>query len=97
MSRRLILSLLCVSAVVVFVQFSSANSRLTVNEATSRFLIQDRPVVVLDVVNPAPQILSARLYLDLMDPADNSRGRAVRDVMLQPGSNRLSTDRKSVV
>lgn len=91
MSRRLILSLLCLSAVVVFVQLSSANSRITVNESASRFLIQDQAIVVLEIANPTQQNLAVRLNLELVDPSDAPRGRAVRDVVLQPGSNRISS------
>ena len=47
MSRRWLLSLLCLLAVVVFVQLSSARSGLSVNEAATKFLIQDQVVVVL--------------------------------------------------
>jgi hypothetical protein len=91
MGRRLILSLLCLFAVVVFVQLSTANSRITVNESASRFLVQDQAIVVLEVVNPAKQNLSVRLNLELVDPSDAPRGRAVRDVVLLPGSNTISS------
>jgi hypothetical protein len=91
MSRRLILSLLCVSAAVVFVQLSSANSRFTVNEAATKFLIQDQTIVILEIVNPAKQNLSVHLNLEIVDPKDVTRGRALRDVMLQPGVNKVSS------
>jgi hypothetical protein len=90
MSRRLILSLLCVSAAVVFVQLSSANSRFSVNEAATRFLIQDQTSVVLEIENPAKQNLSVRLNLELLDPDESTRGHSLRDVVLRPGVNKVS-------
>ena len=47
-------------------------------------------MVVLEVVNPANQSLSVRLKLELLDPDDDTRGLAVRDLTLQPGVNQLS-------
>jgi len=90
MSRRLILSLLCVSVAVVFVQLSSANSRFSVNEAATKFLIQDQTLVVLEIVNPAKQNLSVRLNLELVDPDEVTRGRSWRDLVLRPGVNKVS-------
>lgn len=90
MSRRWLLSLLCLSAVVVFAQLSSARNGLTVNESATKFLVQDQTVVVLEVVNPATKNLPVHLILELLDPQDSSEGRAVRNVDLQPGVNRLT-------
>lgn len=103
MSRRWLLSLLCLSAAVVFVQFSAAHSPgslrdqtasgvsgLRVNEQATRFLIQDQTIVLLEVSNPARQHLSAQLKLELLDPEDGTRGMAVHNIALQPGLNKLS-------
>ncbi|HWN11394.1 MAG TPA: MG2 domain-containing protein [Pyrinomonadaceae bacterium] len=90
MSRRWLLSLLCLSFVVVFVQLSSANSSLRVNESATRFLVRDYATVLLEVVNPAAQKVSARLHLELLDPKDVGRGITVRVVELQPGLNKLT-------
>src|ERR1044072_4423386 len=90
MSRRWLLSLLCLSAALIFVQLSAANSSLLVNESATKFLIQDETIVSLEVVNPANHHLPVRLKLDLLDPKDNSRGFAVRQLTLSPGLNKLS-------
>src|SRR6185436_10317751 len=90
MSRRSFLSLVCLGIAVVFVQLSSANTRFSVNESATKFLIQDQTVVLLEVVNPAPQSLRVKLQLDLLDPKDLIEGRAVRELALQPGINKLS-------
>jgi hypothetical protein len=90
MSRRWLLSLFCLSAALVFVQLSAANSGLRVNEPATRFLIQDRTIVLLEVANPANQNLSVHLKLELLDPQDVTRGLAVRELALQPGINKLS-------
>jgi len=90
MSRRSFLSLVCLTIAVVFVQLSSANTRFSVNESATKFLIQDQTVVLLEAVNPAPQSLRVKLQLDLLDPKDLIEGRAVRELTLQPGVNQLS-------
>lgn len=90
MSRRWLLSLLCLSAAVAFVQLSTAQSGLRVNESATRFLIQDQTIVQLEVVNPETQKLPVHLRLELLDPKDNVRGLAIRDLLLQPGTNKLS-------
>jgi len=90
MSRSWLLSLLCLSFALVFVQLSAANSGLTVDEPATRFLIQDQTIVSLEVVNPANQNLSVQLKLELLDPDDDTRGLAVRVLTLAPGLNKLS-------
>ena len=90
MSRRWLLSLLCLSAAVAFVQLSTAQSALRVNESATRFLIQDQTLVQLEVVNPVSQKLPVHLKLELLDPKDDTRGLAIRDLLLQPGVNKLS-------
>src|SRR6267142_7216423 len=90
MSRRWLLSLLCLSVALVFVQLSRANDGLRVNESATRFLIQDQTIVVLEVVSPETQNLPVHLKLELLDPKDLTRGLAVRDVALQPGAKKLS-------
>ena len=55
MSRKWLLSLVCLSAAVVFVQLSRANDGLRVNESATRFLIQDQTIVELEIVNPESQ------------------------------------------
>jgi len=90
MSRKWLLSLLCLSAAVVFAQLTTANSALRVNESATRFLIQDQTIVLLEVVNPESETLPVQLKLELLDPKDDARGLAARSVALQPGINKLS-------
>ncbi len=90
MSRRWLLSLLCVSAALVLAQLSAARSGLLVNESATQFLIHDQPLVLLEVNNPAAQNVPARMKLDLLDPKDVARAMAVRDLVLRPGVNKLS-------
>lgn len=90
MSRRWLLSLLCLSSAVVFVQLATANSSLRVNESATRFLIQDQTIVVMEIVNPESQSVSVQLKLELLDPKDDTRGLAARVVALEPGLNKLS-------
>ena len=94
MSRRWLLSLLCLSVVAValtiFVQLSSAAVGLSVNESATRFLIQDRTIVVLEVNNPTSQEVPVQLKLELIDPDDVTRGVAITDLWLKPGANKLS-------
>lgn len=90
MSRRWLLSLLCLSAAVLCTQLTAAKTSLHVNEAATKLLIQDQTIVALEVVNPDSQNVLVRLKLDLLDPKDQTRGLAVRDENLKPGVNRLA-------
>ncbi len=90
MSRRWLLSLLSLSAAVVFVQLSSANTAFRVNESATRFLIHDQKIVVMEVNNPADRSLAVGLKLELLDPKDALRGLALRKFELKPGVNKLS-------
>jgi hypothetical protein len=90
MSRSWLLSLLCLCAAVVFVQLSLAEGRLSVNEPATKFLIQDQPLVALEVVNPTTANLPVKIRLDLLDPDDAIRGRVTQETLLRPGVNKLS-------
>ena len=90
MSRRWLLSLLCLSAAVVFAQLSSASTALRVDESATRFLIRDQGVVLLEVSNPAAQNLATGLKLELLDPKDAVRALTVRELVLKPGLNKLA-------
>jgi hypothetical protein len=90
MSRRWLLFPLCLLLAVAFVQLSTANTGLRVNESATRFLIQEQTIVSLEVINPASRNVSVHLKLELLDPGDATRGRAARDETLKPGANKLS-------
>ncbi|HSS18502.1 MAG TPA: alpha-2-macroglobulin family protein [Pyrinomonadaceae bacterium] len=89
MRRKLLLSLFCLCCALFFVRFATATDSLRVNEKASKFLIQDLPTVALEVVNPATGTIKAQLKLELLDPRDNTRGVATRDIALQPGVNKV--------
>ncbi|MBC8032194.1 MAG: carboxypeptidase regulatory-like domain-containing protein [Pyrinomonadaceae bacterium] len=90
MSRRWLFSLLGLSLAVFFVQLVTATSGLRVNEAATRFLIEDQVIVILEVVNPLSQELSVHLRLELLDPDDAAQGSGVRNFALRPGLNKLT-------
>ena len=87
MSRKWLLSLLCLSAAITFAQLSTATSVLSVNESATRFLVEDQVAVAIEVVNPTKQRADARLKLDLLDTSDVVRGIANRVESLKPGLN----------
>ena len=90
MSRRWLLSLLCLCFALVFVQFTTANNSLRVNESATKLLVRDHATVVLEVVNPAEENVLAHLSLELLDPKDAVRGVNLRKIELKPGTNKLT-------
>jgi hypothetical protein len=90
MSRSWLLSLLCLSAALVFIPLTRADNGLIVNESAIRFLIQDQTIVVLEVKNPASNDVRVHLKIELLDTDDLIRGVAIRDITLVPGTNKLS-------
>ncbi len=72
MSRRWLLSLLCLSvSLLLFTQLTHARGALTVNEAATRFLLDgEQPRVSLAVENASGESLNAIVHLELLDPND---------------------------
>jgi len=90
MSRRWLLSLLCLCFAVVFVQLTTANSSLRVNESATKLLVRDHATVVLEVINPGAENVLAHLSLELLDPKDAVRGINLGEKELKPGINKLT-------
>src|SRR5215208_1030960 len=74
MSRRWLLSLLCLSVLFLsMVQLTRAGGELRVNEALTRILLQKEPAeVILAVENSSGQIVNARVEVELLDPANRA-------------------------
>ncbi|HKG78394.1 MAG TPA: alpha-2-macroglobulin family protein [Pyrinomonadaceae bacterium] len=74
MSRRWLLSLLCLSVLFLsMVQLTRARGELRVNEALTRILLQKEPAeVILAVENSSGQIVNARVEVELLNPANRA-------------------------
>jgi hypothetical protein len=72
MSRRWLLSLLCLSVLFLsLVPLTRARGELRVNEALTRILFQKEPAeVLLAVENSTGEILKARVQVELLDPVN---------------------------
>ena len=70
MSRRWLLSLLCLSVLVVsLAPLTRARGELKVNEARTRLLLQKEPAeVLLAIENSSGESLNAKIDLELLDP-----------------------------
>jgi hypothetical protein len=70
MSRRWLLSLLCLSVLFVsLAPLTRARGELKVNEARTRFLLQKEPVeVLLAIENSSGESLNAKIDIELLDP-----------------------------
>src|ERR1041385_6599042 len=90
MSRNWLFSVLCIASAVVFTQLASAGNSLRVNESATRFLVQDQTLVELEINNPVKQSLPVRVSLDLLTPKDVMCARAMRDLTLSAGVNKIT-------
>src|SRR4029078_8701137 len=72
MSRRWLLSLLCLSVfIALLAPLTRAGGELKVNEARSRFLLEKEPAeVLLAVENSTGEILNGKVELKILDPHD---------------------------
>src|SRR6185369_9449209 len=72
MSRRWLLSLLCLSVfIALLAPLTRAGGELKVNEARSRFLLEKEPAeVLLAVENSTGEILNGKVELEIRDPQD---------------------------
>jgi len=91
MSRRWLLSLLCLSVpLLLFVQLTSARGALRVNEAAIRFLLRDEESqVALVVQNPSGKTLNAIVQLELLDPDGNVKAATRPVLRIGAGSQKL--------
>jgi hypothetical protein len=72
MSRRWLLSLLCLSVLIALLApLSRARGELKVNEARTRFLLEKEPAeVLLAVENSTGESLNSKVELEVLDPLD---------------------------
>jgi len=91
MSRRWLLSLLCLSvSLLLFTQLTHARGALTVNEAATRFLLDgEQPRVSLAVENASGESLNAIVHLELLDPNDRIKTEVSSTLRVSGGSQKL--------
>src|ERR1041384_4959496 len=95
MSRRWLLSLLCLavlflSLLISFVQFTHARDELRVNETSSRILLGKDPAeILLAVENPSSAGVNANVHLELLDPRNNSIATTTQVQPIARGSQTL--------
>src|SRR6185295_13401160 len=72
MSRRWLLSLLCLSVLIALLApLTRARGELKVNEARTRFLLEKEPAeVLLAVENSTGETLNGKVELEILDPQD---------------------------
>jgi len=72
MSRRWLLSLLCLSVLIALLTpLTRARGELKVNEARTRFLLEKEPAeVLLAVENSTGETLNGKVELEILDPQD---------------------------
>ena len=72
MSRRWLLSLLCLSVFIsLLAPLTRAGGELKVNEARSRFLFEKEPAeVLLAVENSTGETLNGKVEVEILDPQD---------------------------
>lgn len=92
MSRRWLLSLLCLSVLFLsFVQLTGARDELRVNETGSRILLEKNPAeVLLAVENPSNANVNANIELELLDPRNKSLAKTTQVQAIARGSQKLT-------
>ena len=92
MSRRWLLSLLCLSVFFLsLVQLTGARGEFKVNESTTRILLDKKPAkVLLAVENSTGETLNTTVDIQLLDPRNNTRASLSQLQSIGPGSQKLS-------
>ncbi|HEX6732754.1 MAG TPA: MG2 domain-containing protein, partial [Pyrinomonadaceae bacterium] len=92
MSRRWLLSLLCLSVLFLsLVQLTRARGEFKVNETTTRILLNDKLAgVMLAVENATGETLNASIQLELLDPRNKSRASTSQTQSISAGSQKLN-------
>ncbi len=92
MSRRWLLSLLCLSVLSLsLVPLTRAVGELKVNEAKTRVLLEKQPAVVsLAVENSSGELINASIKIEFLDPKNNSRARATQVQSIKTGSQTVT-------
>src|SRR5690349_17699625 len=91
MSRRGLLSLLCLSVfLLLLVPLTHAGGDIKVDESHTRILIQNEPIEVqLAVENSSGETLNATIQLELLDPRDRVVANTSSTQRISPGSQTL--------
>src|SRR5689334_7490733 len=91
MSRRGLLSLLCLSVLLLaLVPLTHAGGEIKVDEARTRILIQKEPAEVqLAVENSTGETLNADVQLELLNPQDRVDAKSASTQRITPGSQTL--------
>src|SRR6185503_17136648 len=92
MSRRWLLSLLCLSLFVLcLVPLTRAGGDVRVNEADTRILLdQDPAQVLLAVENSTGVTVNVRVEVELLDPQNKSKAKATQIATIAKGTQKLS-------
>ncbi len=92
MSRRWLLSLLCLSvSLPLLVQLTRARGELRVNEAKTSILLQKEPAeVLLAVENLSGEIQNTRVQVELLDPRNRIASNVTRIQAIERGNQTLT-------
>jgi hypothetical protein len=92
MSRRWLLSLLCLSVSFLFlVQLTRARGELRVNEAKTRISLEKEPVeVFLAVENLSGELQNARVQIELLDPRNRIASNLTQVQAIERGNQTLT-------
>ena len=92
MSRRWLLSLLCLSvSVLCLVQLTRAGGDVRVNERETKFLLDKDPAeVVLAIENSTGKTMDARVVVELLDPNSKSKAKTTQLATIATGTQKLS-------
>lgn len=92
MSRRWLLSLLCLSvSLLLLVQLTRARGELRVNEAKTRILLQKEPAeVLLAVENLSGEIQNTRVHVEILDPRNRIASDVTQTQAIERGNQTLA-------
>jgi len=90
MSRRWLLSLLCLSCTVPLAQLTSARGELRVNEPDTKLLVQRDHVEVFLAVGNQSSVQNVRVRLELLDPKNHVAAHTIGFKSIERGTQTLS-------
>ena len=92
MSRRWLLSLLCLSLFVLcLVPLTRAGGDVRINEADTRILLDKEPAeVLLAIENSSGETLNAKVQVELLEPNNRSKAQTTQMAAIGRGSQKLS-------
>jgi hypothetical protein len=91
MSRRWLLSLMCLFLTVLFaLRLSTASGEISVSETQTRLLFQDQQLAILLAVdNPSTTALRRRIEVEIFDPQNRIRAKAEQTQLIPRGSSSI--------